>query len=561
MALREEEHQVAPVAPASSPAQLALQAALASVGGGDDPGELPEMAKRKCVHFTHYRTNNPEHVQPSALTGEQTWQHLERVFREAYPDPDKAASTGSILCFGVVCRERHAQSARLENREEHKHIPTFSDKQYYWKKVARISRETYKIHLNAVEHRSYAEMYAYVRSETPKKPLHELDDDPYFSPLHPRGDELATFLEKSRASARGLSRRAPQDAACGEAKRKRVPDLYALIKEKEFRSVLDVQLYANEEAANGNGALAEYCTRNGHKLQGMLDSAIAVMDAPQKSLDAKLTRVEKLQRAAQTLPCQCGGRWAPGAANVLQWNSISVDVFCNAVCRALQLGAVRHVNIACIGPKGCGKSTLLESLELIFQCHAKPEGGSTFAAGDLPQYDIMLWQDYEHEEGTIRFTDFLSLLCGESLGIRAPCQLNKKFRNTIPCFLSSPGPVVCGRRDAVKAATLDGMMQERFTTFSFWNPVPMQNRIVDFPKCGRCCAAFYLRGLNQNASSSDSPVAAASAVLPVAANSSCSASSQSGPSMAELRELVELRREGLLDEEEFRAAKQRLLGL
>mgnify|MGYP003322740599 CR=1 FL=1 len=43
---------------------------------------------------------------------------------------------------------------------------------------------------------------------------------------------------------------------------------------------------------------------------------------------------------------------------------------------------------------------------------------AAFAAGDLPEYDIMLWQDYEHEESTMKFTDLLSLLCGESLGLR-----------------------------------------------------------------------------------------------------------------------------------------------
>ena len=272
--------------------------------------------------------------------------------------------------------------------------------------------------------------------------------------------------------------------------------------------------------------------------------------------------MEKLQRAAQNLPCTCDGRWAPGATSILEWNSISVDEFCSAVCRALQLGSVRHVNVLCAGPRGCGKSTLLESLELVFRCHAKPEGGSTFAAGDLPQHDIMLWQDYEHEEGTIKFTDLLSLLCGESIGLRLPCQLNKKFRNTLPCFMSSPGPIVCSRRDAAKAAQLNGMMEERFATFSFWNPVPMQNRILGFPQCGRCCAGFFLGGLNQNTSSNSSHAAPGDAAVPVVANSSgLAAPSQSGPNMNQLRDLVEMRREGLLDEDEFRAAKRRLLGL
>jgi hypothetical protein len=549
-----------PTGQQDDPAQLALQAALASVGASEDLGEavvLAEMAKRKCVHFTHYRTNNPEHVQPGSMTRQQFWQHLERVFKEAYPDPAKATSTGSILCFGMVCVERHAQSARQDFREEHKHCPTFSDKQYYWNKVARLSREKYKICLNAVEHKSYASMYSYVRDATAKKPQHELDAEPYFSPLHPRGVDLANLLEKSAASARTNSQRPPRQADVvgdgEEVKRKRAPDVYALIKEQKFESVVDLQKYAHEQAEKGDGALAEFCTRQGHNLQGLLDSALAVLDAPQRALDAKMTRMEKMQRAAETFPCLCAGAWADGATRVLQHNGLSVDAFRQVVCRALQLGAVRHVNVACIGPRGCGKSTLLESLELVFNCHGKPEGGSTFTIGDLPQYDIMLWQDYEHDEGTIRFTDFLSVLCGESLGARNPCKLNRKFRNKIPCFLSAHMPVVCGLRDAAKAMRLDGMMEERFTTFTFWNPVPFEHRILNFPQCGRCCAAFYLQGLSQSAASSS-----------VALGTALPSQTMEPPQptgMDNLRELVQMHRDGLMDEAEFRVAKRRLLGL
>ena len=271
-----------------------------------------------------------------------------------------------------------------------------------------------------------------------------------------------------------------------------------------------------------------------------------------------MTRVEKLQRAAHTLPCLCNGTWANGATAILHHNGIAVDAFCQVVCRALQLGAVRHVNLACIGPKGCGKSTLLESLELVFKCHGKPQGGSTFSIGDLPQYDIMLWQDYEHDEATIRFTDLLSLLCGESIGMRSPCTLNRKFRNTIPCFLSAHMPVQCGRRDALKAQRLDGMMEERFTMFTFWNPVPFSHRILNFPKCGRCCAAFYLQGLHQSPASSSVPTG--NSLLPSQSHGQPTASTAE-PSLEKLQELVHLRREGYLDEDEFRAAKRQLLGL
>ena len=35
----------------------------------------------------------------------------------------------------------------------------------------------------------------------------------------------------------------------------------------------------------------------------------------------------------------------------------------------------------------------------------------------------------------------------------------------------------------------NGMIDERFVTFKFNNPLPKTDRVVDFPQCARCCAA------------------------------------------------------------------------
>ena len=38
-------------------------------------------------------------------------------------------------------------------------------------------------------------MFNYLRCPSKKKPMHELDQDAYFSPLHPKGDALKELLE------------------------------------------------------------------------------------------------------------------------------------------------------------------------------------------------------------------------------------------------------------------------------------------------------------------------------------------------------------------------------
>ena len=97
------------------------------------------------------------------------------------------------------------------------------------------------------------------------------------------------------------------------------------------------------------------------------------------------------------------------------------------------------------------------------------------------------------------------------------------------------------------------MMAERFTTFVFNEPLPMSARKADWPKCGRCAAAFYLQGPppTSTASSSGGPVAAA--VVPQPAEGSVLLTS--------LSDLAKLREAGHLTEEELTAAKARLLGL
>jgi hypothetical protein len=76
----------------------------------DDLAALAATVKRRHVHYTHCRTNNPEHVQPHQMSRRQFWEHLEKVYAEVYPE--QGSLTGSILAFGVVATERHARAAK-----------------------------------------------------------------------------------------------------------------------------------------------------------------------------------------------------------------------------------------------------------------------------------------------------------------------------------------------------------------------------------------------------------------------------------------------------------------
>jgi hypothetical protein len=516
----------------------------------DDVADLRKGIKRQCIHWTHVRTFNPAWVQPEQVSKKDFWLHLVKIYKEAYPV--EKSPTGSVLAFGLICEERHAASLDVAQREVHRHAPTNATEQVYWNKMAKLSLDKYKWPLNAKAHEGYHSMFAYVRDATVKKPLHELDQDPYWSPLHPKGRKLADYLEESAKlihSRRGKTK-AKDEQASTKQKRERVPSLYETIRDHSLRSVRQLQAHAFAEALDGRVALAEYCTKNGGKLEEIIAHAWGVQEAQQKLAASAQTLPQKLEAATHT-ECTCADCWASGAHATLERNAITPASFCAAVRRALDLGALRGVNIACVGEQGCGKSSVIEPLEKIFDCFPKPQKGSSFGLANIFNKDVVMWQDYLHDEATISFADLLALCVGESVGVRVVGG-NRSYRNKAPVFYSGATLMRCGFRDRSLGDRLDGMMDDRFTCFRFNVPVPRETRRPDWPQCGRCAATFYL-------GTHDEPE------FPLLVNDmrSSSSSSQTSPGaqalVNALDRLQKLFREGALDEDEYRAAKRRVI--
>ena len=330
------------------------------------------------------------------------------------------------------------------------------------------------------------------------------------------------------------------DLASGGEKRKRM-SVFDEICQHKLHTVTALRAHAMEEAKAGRSALAEYCTRQDAKLEDVLQGAWAVLGAAAELVAESKSLMDKLVDASVNLPCECGGRWAPGAAEHLRRNGIPVGAFCGAVLQALRIGAGRGSNVALIGEGGCGKSTLLEPLEKIFSCAPKPEEGSTFPLASLLGYDIMLWQDYEHDEKSVRFTDLLSWFMREGVGARRPGVVNKKVKNTAPCFYSgrSRMELLPSKKHPVHVCQkYNGMMDERFCTFEFKIPMLKHEHQINFPMCGHCAAKFYLQGVSYGA--------------PMGPRATTSLAS-------ELEKLAQMHSAGVLDADEFRSAKRQLL--
>ena len=184
---------------------------------------------------------------------------------------------------------------------------------------------------------------------------------------------------------------------------------------------------------------------------------------------------------------------------------------------------------------------------------AQAGGGQHTPLASVTGYDVILWQDYEHDEATVRFSDLLSFFMEESIAVRRPGALNLKVKNSAPTFYSGRAPLelIPSKRHSVEACRkYNAMMSERFCTFSFTCPIPLHERDMNFPACGRCAARWYLSGAGSGGGDE------------VQSNVSPAPSSGDGVKAsltAELQKLSEMYSAGVLDADEFKAAKKQLL--
>ena len=119
----------------------------------------------------------------------------------------------------------------------------------------------------------------------------------------------------------------------------------------------------------------------------------------------------------------------------------------------------------------------------------KPDSKSSFPLANFLEADLLLWNEYKHEDSLVLFEDILVVLCGERVEVRVPHKKNISHRNTAPMFYSRLRVV---REDPEEMSRLNIAMDERFCTRCWTVPIPKESRVVSFPRCGRCCAQFLL---------------------------------------------------------------------
>ena len=385
----------APQAPGAQVLQEAIQ----------DEGTLPTLAagaRRKHIHWTHYRTNAATDRQPGEFTREEMWAHMVQCYKEAYPRDGKPLE--SILEFGLVVKELHAQSATSMMREEHHHIPTYCSEPHYWRKVKKISAEKYNVQLNAVAHDGYSTMYRYVRVASAHKPLSEIDTNPFFSAQHPQGEDLVKLLDT--AAQTHAAREARAQAAEGDEADK-VRSQFGIV----FNWVVDrglkgaagaIQLQADavSQLAEGKPKLMDFVNKHQTDLEDQIAFMWTLKTAPQRLERLRQSRPATLQHAACNGECQNSHKQcAQVYEHVLRCQSLNSPDFRHKIFRALSDGRVKGNAVMLIGPKNTGKTTVTTPAEKIFRCLPTPQSDSFCPLEKIRGYEVLLWQDVRFQPG------------------------------------------------------------------------------------------------------------------------------------------------------------------
>jgi len=332
---------------------------------------LPWDARRQCMHYTLCRNHKPGAVQPEQMAREQVWKHMLRCYREAYPDAD--AANKCILEFGLVAKEKHKDAPLEADKSDHYHVACFCTEKHYWRRISKISAEKYHIHLNAVAHDGYCSMFRYLREKTKHKPLHELDQDPYFSPLHPKGEQLKALLAQGEVTRKARAARVcfaqPQEQAVPEV-RNTFGAAFNWVVDRKLKGTagaLQLQADAAAEVQAGRPRLMEFVRKHRNDLADQIEFVWELMQAPERLVRHNTSRQELLFQAATaaTEPSCFKGACANGACRcaelyekILAFQEVSSLHFRSSVFTALTAGRTKGNVLMIVGGQDSGKTTV-----------------------------------------------------------------------------------------------------------------------------------------------------------------------------------------------------------
>ena len=164
--------------------RIAIASAMEAECADDFLNELRSTAKRKHAQWTHSRRRVEGSIIRRSFICK--WKNI------CFGLPRGGTSDNKY--FDNRCSRQGTPCSSLgdDHCHEHDHAVGYWSQHHYWRKVPNILRDEFGVYLSAKAHTTYTDIYRYIKEPSANKPLGELDAEVYMSPLHPRGEELAT---------------------------------------------------------------------------------------------------------------------------------------------------------------------------------------------------------------------------------------------------------------------------------------------------------------------------------------------------------------------------------
>jgi len=373
--------------------------------------------------------------------GQQEWPH----------DQQRARRPNAMLKLCVV------DEVHQTNGQIHKQFALLADKPWIAGPFKKWLRKTHNIAAHfSIEHEYYWTSFLYLTVPSDKKPLADLDPDPWLSQGHPPVDEQLLDMppgarrpDKLRVRAfLGLDARGRPMHGAANTGELGPEEFSALVTELGLRTRRQLLAWimkhraapvpelkalppatlswitahnggatgggddAETQAARTEGMQAQKLNSFVHKhlrdLNDRIHLAWELHDALGEEERADLSAWELVCRAPEKMPCVCDGRWAGLTDDMLEKHVASgvlknvdpvelphVETVRAALRTALKDGCGKHRNVFIVGPANAAKTHLLAPLVSIFgkESFRRPLGKTNYPMMDIHGKKVCVLED------------------------------------------------------------------------------------------------------------------------------------------------------------------------
>ena len=398
----------------------------------------------------------------------------------------KSFKSGTANVLQWCCsREKHKKSG------EHYHLALKLDRNQRWLQSKNFLSQEHGIVVHySSRHDNYYSAWRYVTKED----LHFVQSEGH-QDLGNKGEP------KTSAASRGKRARAAERESETDARRKKRKltafEVSQIIIDNGIKTVIELQALAFEQKKAGKTDLAEFLiNRSPRVIADILSTAWEIEQSSAKLECSKKSQIELLEEASNGDCVEgCNGEWLICAKEILRNNSVSIQLFSNAVKELLHKGRGKNRNLLLTGPANCGKSFLLNPLTVIYDTFCNPATGS-FAWVGVDSAECIYLNDFRWSNQIIPWHDLLLMLEGHLVHLPAPKTHFAKdicLQRDTPVFSTGKSSLVYLKNGVIDEVETD-MMSARWLNIWLHYQIPRAEQ-REIPACGKCFSQLIINPL------------------------------------------------------------------